>query len=127
MENLKKPPIFKRLSAMVFDILVWFLLSMFILLVAVDPITNKLTNYNSKNYEYNMGLFDAYAVVYAEYKESEDSYTYELVCDAFSSDEDKKAMKDELLNGSGENKYLLSIPVFGGKGVFIAEMSVHPF
>ena len=109
MENLKKPHIFKRLGAMVFDVLLWFLLSMFLLLIVIDPITNVLTDYNKKNYDYNMGLFDSYAVVYVEYKDVEDTFEYELICDAFSSDEDKSAMRDEINNGTSENRYLLSI------------------
>ena len=82
---------------------------MFLLLIVIDPITNVLTDYNKKNYDYNMGLFDSYAVVYVEYKDVEDTFEYELICDAFSSEEEKTAMRDEINNGTGENRYLLSI------------------
>ena len=109
MENLKKPSIFKRLGAMVFDILVWFLLSLFLLLVAIDPLVNVVTKYNDKKYEYNMGLFDAYAVVYVEYKEENNDFSYELVYDASSKKEEIEIMKDELLNGSKNKRYLVSI------------------
>lgn len=103
--------VFKRLGAMIFDILGWFLLSIILLALAVDPLVNSVTSYNDKKYTYDLGLFDAYAYVYVEYKldETSSSYKYEFKYDASCTKEERDEIETNLNSYDNNSFYLISI------------------